>query len=76
MTAGRRRSCLTARHDPLRPRFSRFYRLGASAAAVVVALVLVQMVVYFAHPAASSVVDHFTTLHERPLVGLMNRDLL
>jgi Domain of unknown function (DUF4386) len=59
-------------NDPFRP----VYRLGAWAALLTLALIPVQGVLFALHPPPTTVLGHFASLHEHPLLGLMNLDLL
>lgn len=58
--------------DAFRP----LYRLGAWAALVTLALIPVQAAIYALHPPPATTLGHFATLHEHPLLGLANLDLL
>lgn len=52
------------------------YRLGAWAALVTLALIPVQVAIFAVHPPPTTVPGHFAALHEHPLLGLANLDLL
>lgn len=52
------------------------YRLGAWAAVITLALIPVQAAIFAVHPPPPTVLGHFASLHEHPLLGLANLDLL
>ncbi|MBK7859876.1 MAG: DUF4386 family protein [Archangiaceae bacterium] len=62
----------TTADDAFRP----LYRLGAWAAVLTVVLVPVQGAIFALHPPPATVLGHFASLHEQPLLGLANLDLL
>jgi len=52
------------------------HRIGGMTALAVLALIPVQMVVFFLWPLPSSVIGWFTVFHDNALVGLLDMDLL
>jgi hypothetical protein len=52
------------------------YRLGATAAATVVALILIQAPLLIIYPYPTTVLGHLVQIHEHKLVGLINGDLI
>ena len=62
----------TLSDEPFRP----LYRLGAWAALITLALIPVQGAIFAMHPPPATVLGHFASLYEHPLLGLANLDLL
>src|SRR5678816_2094914 len=58
--------------DAYRP----IYSLGAWAALVTLVLIPVQAAMFAINPPPATVLGHFAALHEHPLLGLVNLDLL
>ena len=52
------------------------YRVGGTAALIVVVLILIQSFIFIAYPPPSTVIDYFTLFQNNRILGLLGLDLL